>query len=456
MGEGSGGGAESLEQAAAAAIATNNAGSSAASRVRRLRSPFTSWMLGSRGGAGQSRLAARERTGQLVQTQGTQRALGEVTRNLNSWIEVDLGAARANVRTLKGVLGPVELIAVVKANAYGAGAAVLAPELEGAGVDRFAVVWPHEGYMLRQAGVTRPVLVLGHAFPADATQAVRAGLTLTCHSRELGEAVSEAAGLAGVTARVHVKVDTGLHRFGLELDTAVALAEYLRGLPHVEVEGLTTHMANADEADDSFAETQHEVFRAAAARLPWIPYRHTANSATALRRGELRYSGARVGLAIHGILPPNTPGPVLNPVLALRARVARVTEVAPGEGVSYGLTWRPERPSRVALIPVGYADGWRRNLGNEGEVLVRGARCPMAGRVCMDQFLVDVTEVPGGVAEGEVATLLGSDGGEAITAADVAARAGTIAWDVIASLQGRLPRLYHRAGEVEQIAPPLW
>ncbi len=231
VGDGSGGGGESLEQAAAAAIATSNAGRSAASRGGRLRSPFTSWMLGSRRGAGQSRLAARERTGQLVQTQGTQRALGEVTRNLNSWIEVDLGAAQANVLTLKDVLGPVELIAVVKANAYGAGAAVLAPALEGAGVDRFAVVWPHEGYMLRQAGVTRPILVLGHAFPADATQAVRAGLTLTCHSRELGRAISEAAWAAGVTGKVHVKVDTGLHRFGLDLDAAVALAEYLRGLP---------------------------------------------------------------------------------------------------------------------------------------------------------------------------------------------------------------------------------
>lgn len=413
-------------------------------------------MLGSAGPAGQSAGPLWERTGQLVQTQGTQRALPDVTRNLNSWIEVDLDAAEANVRTLKGLLGGVELIAVVKANAYGAGAAALAPALEAAGADRFAVVWPHEGYMLRQAGVTRPIIVLGHAFPADATQAVRAGLTLTCHSEELGAALSEAAGQAGVTARVHVKVDTGLHRFGLEREPAVALAEHLRSLPHLEVEGLTTHMANADEADDSFAETQHAVFREAADRLPWIPYRHTANSATALRRDELRYSGVRVGLAIHGILPPNTPGPALAPLLALRARIARVVDVSPGEGVSYGLTWRAERPSRVALIPVGYADGWRRGLGNEGEVLVNGRRCPMVGRVCMDQFLVDVTDVPGGGAEGDVSTLIGEDGGEAVTVAEVAARAGTIAWDVIASLQGRLPRLYHRAGLVESITPPLW
>ncbi|GMV84401.1 MAG: alanine racemase [Dehalococcoidia bacterium] len=333
---------------------------------------------------------------------------------------------------------------------------MLAPVLEAAGADRFAVVWPHEGYLLRQAGVTRPILVLGHAFPADATRAVRAGLTLTCHSRELGDAISGAASQAGVIAPVHVKVDTGLHRFGLDIDEAVELATYLRTLPNVEVEGLTTHMANADEADDSFAETQHAIFREAAARLPWIPYRHTANSATALRRAELHYSGVRLGLAIHGILPPNTTGPRLQPILALRARIARVADVAPGEGVSYGLTWRARRPSRVALIPVGYADGWRRDLGNAGEVLVHGHRCPIAGRVCMDQFLADVTAVPAPVAEGDVATLLGSDGAHTLTAADVAASAGTIAWDVMASLQARLPRLYHRGGLVEQLTPPAW
>ena len=349
----------------------------------------------------------------------------------------------------------MELIAVVKANAYGAGAARLAPALEGAGVDRFAVVWPHEGYMLRQAGVQRPILVLGHAFPADATQAVRSGLTLTCHSLELGEALSRAAQASGTTARVHVKVDTGLHRFGVTLDEAVELASRLRELPRLEVEGLTTHMANADEADDSFADEQHRVFRAAAERLPWIPYRHTANSATALRRTELRYSGVRVGLALHGVFPDHTSGPELRPVLSLRARIARVADVAPGEGVSYGLTWRAERPSKVALVPVGYADGWRRGLGNRGAVLVGGQRCPMVGRVCMDQFLVDVTEVPG-VREGDIATLIGGDGADSITASEVAATAETISWDVLASLQARIPRLYHRDGAVEAIAPAMW
>ncbi len=391
----------------------------------------------------------------LTQTAIVHESLAEATTNQNAWIEISLDAAAANVRALKAKLGVTELISVVKANAYGAGAATLAPALELAGVDRFAVVWPHEGYMLRQAGVTLPILVLGHAFPADATPAVRSSLTLTCHSLELGEALSEAARRAGTVAKVHVKVDTGLHRFGLELDAAVELAERLRALPNITVEGLTTHMANADEADDSFADVQHEVFREAAGRLPWIPYLHTSNSATALRRTELHYSGVRMGLALHGVLPPNTGGPAVQPILSLRARIARVTEVATGEGVSYGLTWRASRPSRVALIPVGYADGWRRDLSNRGSVLVQGVRCPMVGRVCMDQFLVDVTDIAT-VAEGDVATLIGRDGQHEITASEVADEAETISWDVLASLQARLPRIYHRAGAVEAIAPPMW
>jgi len=343
----------------------------------------------------------------------------------------------------------------VKANAYGTGAALLAPALEAAGVDRFAVVWPHEGYMLRQAGVTLPILVLEHAFPADAVPAMRSGLTLTCHSLELAGALSQAATAAGTTAKVHVKVDSGLHRFGLNLEEAVALAERLRALPNIEVEGLTTHMANADEADDTFADRQHEVFRIAAERLPWIRYRHTANSATALRRSELRYSGVRVGLALHGVLPANTVGPAITPVLSLRARVARVSEVPAGEGVSYGLTWTAPGDSRIALIPVGYADGWRRSLGNAGAVIIAGQRCPMVGRVCMDQFLVDVTHVQG-VREGDIATLIGSDGAETIGANEVATTAGTISWDVLASLSARLPRIYHRGGAVEAIAPAMW
>jgi alanine racemase len=375
-------------------------------------------------------------------------SLAEATASQNAWLELDLAALDGNVAALRERLGPdVELIAVVKANAYGAGVEGIAPALEAAGVARFAVVWASEGLALRRMGLELPVIVLGHAFPADAAAAVEHDITLTCHSMALGEALSAAAVRLGKTAKVHVKVDTGLHRFGVPLDGAVALADGLRRLPGIEVEGLTTHMANADEPDDSFAEEQQTVFLEAVRRLPWIPYLHTANSATALRRSELRHSGVRVGLALHGVLPANTPALGVRPVLSLKARLARVADVAPGEGVSYGLTWRAERASKVGLVPVGYADGWRRSLGNAGRVLIGGRSCPVVGRVCMDQFLADVTDVPG-AAEGDEVVLIGSQGGLRITVDEVAALTGTISWDVMASLQARLPRICHRGGVV--------
>jgi alanine racemase len=378
-------------------------------------------------------------------------SLSSVTAGLNSWLEVDLDAVTANVAAIRDYIGPgIEIIAVVKANAYGAGSEVFAPALEAAGVDRFAVVWVQEAVALRRAGVTKPILVLGHAFPGDAVSSLQNDIMLTCHSRSLAEAVSVAAVAAGKTARIHVKVDTGLHRFGVPLDEAVTLAEYARGLPGVVVEGLTTHMANADEEDDTFAELQHERFREAVRRLPWIAYRHTANSATAIRRGELRYEGVRMGLALHGVLPAHTGGPAVTPALSLKARLARVADVAPGEGVSYGLTWKAANHAKVGLVPVGYADGWRRSLGNTASVLVHGQRVAMVGRVCMDQFLCDVTTVPG-AAEGDEVVLFGKQGDAEISIDEVARLAGTISWDIMASLQARLPRIYQRKGVVERV-----
>ena len=414
-------------------------------------------MLGACGGPRQSTSSNRERQGERLPTADPQAAradlttLTDATRSRNAWIEVDLDALDGNLAAVRRVVGPrVEIIAVVKANAYGAGVEGVAPALEAAGVDRLAVVWPAEGVALRRSGARIPIIVLGHAFPADAAAAVAHDLTLTCHSFALGEELSAAAVEQGRVARVHLKIDTGLHRFGVTVEESVALGEALRRLPGVEVEGLTTHLANADEPDDAFSDVQHERFVAIAARLPWIPYRHTANSATALRRAELRFDGVRVGLALHGVQPENTPDAALRPILSVKARVARVTAISKGEGVSYGLRWRPNRQSQVALIPVGYGDGWRRTLGNRGEVLIGGHRCRMVGTLCMDQFLADVTDLPS-VGEGDEVVLIGRQGVEEISAAEVARLADTIPWDVFASLQARLPRIYHRGGRVERI-----
>ena len=367
------------------------------------------------------------------------------TAGLNAWIEVDLDRLAANLTALRRAIGPaVEIIAIVKGNAYGHGAIPVARALVELGVERLAVAYMPEAMALREAGIDAPLLVLEHSFASDAGAAIAHDIAVTVHSRALAGALSNAAAAAATRARVHIKVDTGLRRFGVLPDEAVELAEYCRGLPGVEVEGLFTHMANADEPDDSFADTQRARFEEMLTRLDWIPYRHAANSATALRRGELRFHGVRIGLALHGIPPPNTPDPGLRPTLRLKARVARVLHVEPGEGVAYGLTWRAGRPSTLALVPVGYADGWRRSLGNRGEVLVAGERCPLVGRVMMDQFLVDITTAPAEVQEGDEVVLIGEQGAEAISAGEIATLEDTISWEVLAALTARLPRLYVR------------
>lgn len=379
--------------------------------------------------------------------------LEDVTLERNAWLEVDLEALCWNASLLRRALtASTGLIAVVKANAYGHGATQVALALESSGIKRFAVAWLSEAIALREAGVRSPILVLEHTFAGDAMIAVEREITLTVHKRELAEALSQAALATGRTARVHIKVDTGLHRFGLDGDEAVALAEHCRELPGVEVEAVWTHMANADEGDDSFSTQQLERFRTARERLSWVPFAHAANSATTLRRPELHFNWVRTGISLYGLCPPNTPDPGLRPVMSLKARLARVQTLEAGEGVSYGLTWKAERRSVVGLVPVGYGDGWRRSLGNLGSVLVQGRRCPMIGRVCMDQFLVDLTELVRMPGEGDEVVLLGEQDGERITADEVAEETGTISWEVVAALLPRIPRIAHRDGEVVAIS----
>ncbi len=379
-------------------------------------------------------------------------ALLDASETLNGWLEVDLDAMDGNVAALRAATGPgVELIAVVKANAYGHGIAGVAPGLEAAGVDRFAVVSVREAATLRSLGINSPVLVMSHAFPGDAPAALEHGLILTAHSRGMIDALAAESSARGATALVHIKVDTGLHRFGLTPDRAVALAEYARGIDGVEVEGLWTHMANADETDDSFSRQQYESLESVREELPWVPYVHAANSATAIRRPELRYSGVRAGLALHGVLPPNTQSEGFAPTMSLKAKLARVVEIEKGDGVSYGLAWKAPRRSRIGLVPLGYGDGLPRLLGNRGWTLVGGGMAPMVGRMFMDHFAVDLTDIAGEATEGAEVVVLGRQGDHGISADDIAGLAGTISWEILTSMQARVARLYHRGGAVELV-----
>ncbi len=370
-----------------------------------------------------------------------------------TWAEIDLDALAANVRLLTARASPSRVWAVVKANAYGHGAVACGRAALGAGAAGLAVVCVDEGEELRQAGVDAPVLVLGHTPPSDAERVVALRLRPTVAAPELVDALAAAGRRAGWTVPLHLELESGLNRHGLAPDALVALAERARATPAVEVEGLFTHFAAAEEGDQRFTRRQFEVLREVSARLPFVKERHCSASASVLLDKEMGLDAVRIGLSMYGYRPAPWCGTDadLRPVLSLRARVARVLDVERGATVGYGRTWAAARAARIALVMCGYADGYRRGFGNRAHVLVRGRRAPVVGRVAMDMCMVDVTAVPG-AAVGDVATLLGRDGDERVDADELAALADTISWEILAAVTARVPRLYLRGGIVEAVS----
>ena len=248
---------------------------------------------------------------------------------------------------------------------------------------------------------------------------------------------------------MHVKVETGLNRFGVEPDEAVALAEALRELPGVVVEGVSTHLASVDEGDKTFTYEQYKAFRQCGDRLPWVPLHHIGSSGALLDLPELRLALVRCGISVYGYYPSDevSRSVALRPALELRSRVARLATLRPGESVGYGRTWVAQRPSRIALVLAGYGDGVRRVLSNRGVALVRGRRAPFAGRVAMDMLMLDVTDVPEAAVDDEV-TLIGEQGGDSIDADEVARLSDTISYEVVTGIMARVPRLFLRGGHV--------
>lgn len=374
---------------------------------------------------------------------------GKTWQGRPTWAEIDLGALKGNVRALKERVGPrCQLLAVVKANAYGHGAVMAARSALEAGATRLGVACPDEGVELRRAEIAAPIVVLGYTPPCEAEKAVKQGLTPTVNSLEHAEAVAQASQRLGRITPVHLKVETGMNRFGLDRKPLLTLARALGSMPALRLEGAYTHFACADEADKSFTWRQFEEFMAVAGELD-LPIRHVANSAAILDLPEMALDMVRAGIAIYGLYPSAavSRSVALRPVLSLRSRVARVRDLAPGETVSYGRTWAAAAPSRVALVPCGYADGLPRLLSNSGAVLVRGRRAPIIGRICMDLTVVDVTAIDG-VAEGDEVVALGTQGQEAVTAEEIASHAGTISYEVLCGISRRVPRVYKEGGKV--------
>jgi len=367
-----------------------------------------------------------------------------------AWAEIDLGAVRDNTSILSRLAAPARLCAVVKAGAYGHGAVPVARAALAGGASWLAVAMVEEAVELRDAGISAPVLLLSEA-PVSALGDVAAlGLTPTVYTSTAVEAAAKAVAASGDgrPLPVHVKVDTGMHRVGATAADAVAVAMEVAERPEVQLEGLWTHFATADDPGNPFTGEQHQRFTAVvrelAARGLEPPVLHTANSAATIAHPGTRHDLVRCGIALYGVLPsPALGGRVaLWPAMSLKARVSQVKEVAAGDGISYGLRHRFERPSVVATVPLGYADGvpWRL-AATGGEVLIGGRRRPIAGSVTMDQITVDCGD-DATVAPGAEVVLVGCQGDESIDAWEWAGRVGTIAYEVVCGLGRRVPKTY--------------
>ena len=366
-------------------------------------------------------------------------------------VDVDLDALAANLVALKQ-RGGAEVIAVVKDDAYGHGVEAVSETLVEAGAAMLAVFTVEEALVIRRAGIDAPVLVLGGATErAEAEAAVTADCALVVWDVERARLYDEVAAAARRTLRVHFKVDTGLTRLGAPFAEAPARIAQIREMRHLEVEGLFTHLATADEPDVSGDRAQleqfSEVLRAIGDPPRWV---HAAASAGVAGFGPVAGCTAlRPGLSLYGLqaAPEFAATLTLRPALEWRSRVHRVAAVPKGTGVSYGLEYRLPRDGRIATVPVGYGDGLPRSLGRRGQVLVGGRALPFAGRVCMDLVMLDVTDLPA-TREGDEVVMIGSQNGVRQTAEDVAGAARTINYEIVTGIRRRVPRRYHRGGRL--------
>jgi alanine racemase len=360
---------------------------------------------------------------------------------------VHLDRLSHNVRLLGELAGGRPLWPAVKANAYGHGAALVARHLVGLGCTTLCVAHPAEALELVESGVRARFVLLSAALPEASECIVEHGFEPVVCTHETLAALSRAAVRRGRRVAIHVELDTGMGRIGIHPDDLLEFLARCREAPGVELAGLMSHFPRADEADKAFSRAQIESFRRAceAARDFAIPTRHLANSAAILDLPEAGFDAVRPGLAIYGLRPSATIANPrvgeLRPVLDWETRITFLKEVPAGTGLSYGHSFRTKEPSLVATLPVGYGDGLMRMLSNGLEVLVHGTRCPQVGRITMDQTLVDVTALRGRVALGDPVVLLGRQGDEEVSAEEIAARLGTISYEIVTAISRRVPRV---------------
>ena len=362
------------------------------------------------------------------------------------WLEIDLNRIGENCRIYAERLRPsCPIMAVVKADAYGHGDGAVAKFLSDAGVRHFAVSNIDEAIHIRRAGAEGQVLILGYPPPSRVEELVPYGLTQTLLSQEYAEEIAQ----THLPIQCHFAIDTGMRRIGLNADDPAACEAIIRSYAaRLRLDGLFTHLCVADSAGEeaiAFTEEQIQKFEAVCARVADLnlPHCHCMNSAGGLRYRSRFSNLARLGIVLYGLKPDyeNTLPTGIKPALSWKSVVSMVKDVNPGDTVGYGRTFRAERRMTLATIPTGYADGYSRLLSNRGHVLIRGHRAPIAGRICMDQMMADVTEIPG-VSLGAEVVLVGRSGEETITADDLAQLCGTIGYEVICGISKRVERVY--------------
>jgi alanine racemase len=366
------------------------------------------------------------------------------------YAKIDLGAIAHNIKTIKNKIGESKLMLVVKADGYGHGAVAVAREFESE-ADYFAVAEMREALELRRGGVKKPLLILGYTPPSQHRMAIENDVTLTVFTYENAHALSQTAQALGKNAAVHFAVDTGMGRIGFRADSG-GIEEALASarLPGIFVEGIFSHFATADSDDTEFADGQRRDFEAFVSAMEaegvHIPIKHMNNSAGILAFDK-QFDMVRAGILTYGLYPSECVKArfekeyPLRPAMELVTYVSHVKELDAGCPISYGSTYVTERKTLVATVPVGYADGYPRALSGRGEVLVRGVRCPILGRVCMDQMMVDVSRVPNVKVEDRV-ILVGRDGEDFISAEEVADAAYSFNYEFICGIAKRVPRVH--------------
>lgn len=371
--------------------------------------------------------------------------------------EIDLDAILYNMESMhKKISDQTKIMAVIKADGYGHGAVEIAEAIDSLSyVYGYAVATVEEGLILRNHGIDKPILILGYAFPEQYEDMIRAEIRPTVFTREMAEELSAAAVRLNLECKIHFAVDTGMSRIGYQVtEEAAEEMTQLSSLPHIMVEGIFTHFARADEKDKTATYRQIDLFQKMISMLEKrgliIPIHHCSNSAGIVEVPEANMDLVRAGITLYGLWPSEEIDKTridLKPALSLVTHVAYVKDLPEGRAISYGGTYITKEPRRIATIPVGYADGYARGLSNKGAVLIHGKRAPICGRVCMDQFMVDVTDIPD-VVSGDEVILIGEDGKERITMEEVGALSGRFNYEFVCDLGKRIPRVYVHKGKV--------